>query len=116
MIQPIELQLAHFKVERTAQISKDAIAAAQQTGQGKEIVEESVRRAQMVQAGIAAAESGKVKRREEEDGRERRRERQGQEQGKSFSARSGTSEAAAEPAETGEIEVKKAPKKFELYA
>jgi len=120
MIQPIELQLAHFTVERTAQITKDAIAAAQQTGQGKEIVEENLRRAQTVQAGVAAAESGKVKRREDEEGRERRRERQ--DQGKSFSAHSGSSlessDAIAElsEAETGEIKVKKAPKHFELYA
>ena len=116
MIQPIELQLAHFKVEHTAQISKDAIAAAQQTGQGKEIVEENLRRAQTVQASVASAESGKVKRREEDEERERRRERQGQE--KSFSASSDSSEGTIEAseAEIGEIKVKKAPKSFELYA
>ena len=114
MIQPVDLQLAHFNVERTAQISKDAIAAAQQTGQGKEVVEESVRRAQMVQAGIAVTETRKVKRRDEEEEREHRREKQG----KSFSARSDSYEDSAEPAETEieEVIVKKASKNFELYA
>jgi hypothetical protein len=112
MIQPVDLQLAHFNVERTAQISKDAIAAAQQTGQGKEVVEESVRRAQIVQAGMAAAEPQKVKRREEDEERERRRNRQGN----SFSSRPGLPEEDADT-EPVEIEEKKAPKKgFELYA
>ena len=110
MIQPIDLQLAHFNVERTAQITRDALAAAQQTGQGKEVVEESVRRAQTVQAGIAAAEPRKVKRREEEEGRERRREGQGD----SFNARSDKEDA--EPEKTEEIKVNKATKSFELYA
>ena len=115
MIQPVDLPLAHFNVERTAQISKDALAAVQQTGQGKEVVEDSVRRTQMVQAGIAAAEPKKVKRREEEDERERRRERQGS---KSSSGRSDSSEENDEPAEAQieEIKVTKAPKSFELYA
>ena len=112
MIQPIDLLLAHFNVERTAQISKEAFAAAQQTGQGKEVVEESVRRTQMVQAGIAAAEPRKVKRRGEEEERERRREKQDQ----SFSARSGASQEGAEQEEIEEIKVVKRPKKFDLYA
>jgi len=117
MIHPIEIQLAHFKVDQIAQTTKSAIAAAQQTGQGKEIVEEGVKRAQMVQAGDAVAETGKVKRREEEEARERRREKQGQ--GKFFSTSSDdASGAAAEPAELGaeEIKVKKGAKSFELYA
>ena len=113
MLQPVNLMLAHFNVEHTAQISKSAIAAAQETGQGKEIVQESVKRAQMVEAGIAAAETGKVKRREEEDERERRREKQDQ-----FSSARDSSGENAEPEETEleEIKVRKAPKKFELYA
>jgi len=110
MIQPIDLQLAHFNVERTAQITRDALAAAQQTGQGKEVVEESVRRAQVVQAGIAAAEPKKVKRREEEEGRERRREKQDH----FFSGRS--DKEHAEPEKNEEIKIKKAAKNFELYA
>ncbi|MDR2529679.1 MAG: hypothetical protein LBD04_11815 [Synergistaceae bacterium] len=78
MLQPVNLQLAHYNVEHSAQISKDAIAAAQQTGQGKEVVEESVKRMQMVQAGLAAAEVRKVKRKEEGEEREQRREDQRQ--------------------------------------
>ncbi|MDR1979941.1 MAG: hypothetical protein LBQ42_14515, partial [Synergistaceae bacterium] len=86
MLQPVNLQLAHFNIEHSAQISKDAIAAAQQTGQGQEVAQESVKRTQMVQAGIAAAEPQKVKRKEEEE-RERRRE----EQRRSFSGGSDAS-------------------------
>lgn len=113
MIQPIELQLAHLNVERSAQFSREAITAAQQTGQGQKIVEESVRRTQMVQASLAAAEPGKVKRREDEENRERRREKQGK-----SSARSNPSEEGTESLEalTGEIMVKKAPKTIEFYA
>ena len=47
--------MAHFNVEHSAQISRDAIAAAQQTAQGQEVVQESVRRTQRVQASLAAA-------------------------------------------------------------
>ena len=112
MLQPVNLQLAHFNVEHTAQISKDALAAAQQTLQGKEVIEESVKRAQMVEAGIAVAEVKKVKRKEEEEERERRRERQKQ----SFSSRDSYEETEPEEAENEEIEVRKAPKSFELYA
>ena len=117
MLQPVNLQLAHYNVEHTAQISKDALAAAQQTGQGKEVAEESVKRTQMVQAGIAAAEVKKVKRKEEEEERERRRE-----QGQSFSDRFDPSEenVEPEPAVVEEIKeairVEKAQKSFELYA
>jgi len=120
MIQPIELQIAHFKVDQVAQATKSAIAAAQQTAQGKEMVQESVKRDQMVQAGAAAAEAGKVKRREEEEGRERRRENHGQKKSSrsEISASSEISEAVGEPAGVGtdEIKVKKTPKSFELYA
>ena len=110
-MQPINLLMAHFNVEHTAQISKDAIAAAQQTGQGKEIAEESVRRTQMVQAGIAAAETKKVKRREEDEERERRRGEQDQ-----FLSNRDSHEENAEPAEIEETKVPKVQKSFEFYA
>ena len=115
MLQPISLQLAHFNVEHTAQISKDAIAAAQQTGQVKEVIEESVKRAQMVEASIAAAEAKKVKRKEEEEERERR---QGKKQDQFFSGQSDSSEEDAELVAAGieENKFKKATKSFELYA
>lgn len=78
MLQPVNLQLAHFNVEHSAQISKDAIAAAQQTGQGQEVAQESVKRAQIVEAGLASAEAQKVKRKREEEEQEHRREEQRQ--------------------------------------
>jgi len=116
MLQPVNLLMAHFNVEHTAQISKDALAAAQQTGQGQEVAQESVRRTQMVQAGIAAAETKKVKRKEDEE------RRQGK-QGNSFSDRSVfsgqgnfSSEENASPEEAEEVKAKKASKSFDLYA
>jgi len=116
MLQPVNLLMAHFNVEHTAQISKDALAAAQQTGQGQEVAQESVRRTQMVQAGIAAAEPKKVKRKEEGERRQGR-------QGNSFSDRSDfskggdfSSEENAEATDVEEIKVKKASKSFDLYA
>ncbi|GHS89225.1 hypothetical protein AGMMS49957_12080 [Synergistales bacterium] len=69
MLQPVNLQLAHFNVEHSAQISKDAMAAAQQTGQTQETVKENVMRAQRVEASIAAAEAQKIKSKEEDEKR-----------------------------------------------
>ena len=81
MVQPISLLMAHFNVEHSAQISRDVIVAAQQTAQGQEVVQESVRRTQRVQASLAAAEVRKVRRRDkDEDGGHRRdREQKGNE-------------------------------------
>jgi len=115
MLQPVNLQLAHFNIEHSAQISRDAIAAAQQTGQGQEVVKESVKRTQMVQANIAATEPRKVERREEEE-RERRREEQQQ----SFSSRSDSYEETQTELDA-EPEVKPEKKttltmSFDLYA
>lgn len=109
MLQPVNLQLAHFNVEHSAQISKDAIAAAQQTGQGQQVVQESVARAQKVQASLQAAEPQKVKRREDEE-RERRREKQGS----AFSGRKDASEK--EPPEAAGQSPKGGFKNFDLYA
>jgi hypothetical protein len=108
VLQPVNLQLAHFNVEYSAQISKDAIAAAQQTAQGQEAVQESVKRVQMVQASLAAAETQKVKRREEDE-----RERRGEERQRSFSGRpEPEGEKEPEPDSQGKNE----KKGFELYA
>ncbi|MDR1376795.1 MAG: hypothetical protein LBJ22_04730 [Synergistaceae bacterium] len=73
MLEPVNLQLAHFNIEHSAQISKESIAAAQQTAQGQEVVQESVKRVQMVQANLAAEKTQKVKRKEEDE-RERRKD------------------------------------------
>ncbi|MDR3230188.1 MAG: hypothetical protein LBT65_02005 [Synergistaceae bacterium] len=114
MLQPVNLQLAHFNLEHSAQISKDAIAAAQQTAQGQEVVQESVKRTQMVQAGLAAAEAQKVKRREEEDEQERRRGEQ--RQSFSDSHRSSREAGTRDMEENAPEEKRRAPKGFDLYA
>jgi hypothetical protein len=113
MLQPVNLQLAHFNIEHSAQISKDAIAAAQQTAQGQEVVQESVKRTQMVQASIAAAESQKVKRKTEDQREHRREERQ-----RSFSGRSDTEDPKLEmqTAQSVQVEKRDSPKSFDFYA
>jgi hypothetical protein len=108
MLQPVNLQLAHFNVEHSAQISKDAIAAAQQTAQGQEVVQESVKRTQMVQASLAAADAQKVKRKEDEQARRQRGQRQ------SFSKGSETPEEDSEL--TMQTEARNLPKNFDFYA
>lgn len=72
MLQPINLQLAHFNVEQNAQISKNAIAVAQQTAQGQEVVQETLKQTQTVQASVASSEAQKVRRRAEDDNPRRR--------------------------------------------
>jgi uncharacterized protein YfiM (DUF2279 family) len=109
MLQPVNLQLAHFNIEHSAQISKDAIAAAQQTAQGQEVVQESVKRTQMVEAGMAAAESQKVKRK-----REDQRERRQREERQSFSEESGVSDESAEL--SVQTETKNVSRGFDFYA
>ena len=109
MVQPISLLMAHFNVEHSAQMSRDAIAAAQQTAQGQEVVQESVRRTQRVQASLAAAEVRK-------DGG-RRRDQEREEQKNSF-------RASEHPGDDGEVREPKGegspegpPKKsFDFYA
>lgn len=107
--------MAHFNVEHSAQMSREALAAAQQTGQGKEVVQESVRRTQRVQAGMAAAEVRKVQRRDEDEEREHRRD-QGREENRDVfhaSAQPENEEASApNPAAEGAQE----RKSFDFYA
>ena len=55
MVQPISLLMSQFNVENSAQLTRNALAAAQDTGQGQEVVRDSLRRTQMVQANEAAA-------------------------------------------------------------
>ena len=104
VVQPISLVMAHFNVEHSAQISKDAIAAAQQTGQGQEVAQESVRRTQTVQASMASAEAQKVHRRSEDDERERRREE------RQFASPHASEDEAADSTQ------EKPEKSFDLYA
>ncbi|MDR1649136.1 MAG: hypothetical protein LBR71_02650 [Synergistaceae bacterium] len=111
MLQPVNLQLAHFNVEHSAQISKDALAAVQQTAQGQENVQESVKRAQIVQAGLAAAETQKVKRREEDE-----RERRGEKRQPAFSSLLKSEDEGESEAALPEKKEKSTKKGFELYA
>ena len=73
MVQPISLLMSQFNVENSAQLTRNALAAAQDTGQGQEVVRDSLRRTQMVQANEAAAGVRKVRRRTDEEEREGRR-------------------------------------------
>ena len=73
MVQPISLLMSHFNVENTARITPAALAAAQDTVQGQELVQDSIRVTQTVQASEAAAEAQRVRRRTEEEERENRR-------------------------------------------
>lgn len=114
MLQPVNLQLAHFNIEHSAQISRDAIAAAQQTGQGQEVVQESVKRTQMVQAGLAAAEVRKVKRKEEDE-RERRQEGE-RRSSKEPNSSDASAEAAFEPENHTKTSPSFSPKGFDFYA
>ena len=113
MVQPISLLMAHFNVEHSAQISRDAIAAAQQTAQGQEVVQESVRRTQRVQASLAAAEVRKVRRRDEDEdgGRRRDREQEGTERSFRVSAHPGDDGEVKEPKGEGTPQ-----RSFDFYA
>lgn len=113
MVQPISLLMAHFNVEHSAQMSRDALAAAQQTAQGQQVAQESVRRTQRVQAGMAAAEVRKVQRRSEDEEREHRRQHQDEDRDSFSSAAS--SEQGEEDKGRGSKEA--APQKsFDFYA
>ena len=73
MVQPISLLMSHFNVENTARLTPAALAASQDTVQGQELVQDSIRITQTVQANEAAAEAQKVHRRTEDEEREDRR-------------------------------------------
>ena len=70
MVQPISLLMSHFNVENTARLTPAALAASQDTVQGQEFVQDSIRITQTVQANEAAAEAQKVHRRTEDEERE----------------------------------------------
>ncbi len=122
MVQPISLLMSHFNVENTARITPAALAAAQDTVQGQELVQDSIRVTQTVQASTAAAEAQRVHRRTEEEEREdRRRNSQG-----SFEGQSDKGRNEEDPGETEDgafalsplPEVRSsgaAPKGFDLY-
>ena len=72
-MQPISLLMSHFNVENNIHMTPNALAAAQDTAQGQELVRDSIRITQTVQANEAAAETQKVHRRTEDEEREDRR-------------------------------------------
>ena len=72
-MQPISLLMSHFNVQNTTSLAPNALAAAQETAQGQEIVRDSLQRVQTVQANEAAAEVQRVHRRSEDEEREGRR-------------------------------------------
>ncbi|MBQ9566341.1 MAG: hypothetical protein IJU98_12220 [Synergistaceae bacterium] len=69
-MQPISLLMSHFNVENNIHMTPNALAAAQDTAQGQEIVRDSIRITQTVQANEAAAEAQRVHRRNEDEERE----------------------------------------------
>lgn len=73
MVQPISLLMSHFNVENTARLTPAALAASQDTVQNQELVQDSIRVTQTVQASEAAAEAQKVHRRTQDEEREDRR-------------------------------------------
>ena len=83
MVQPISLLMSHFNVENTARLTPAALAASQDTVQGQELVQDSIRVTQTVQASDAAAEAQKVHRRTEDEEREDRRRNAHSENGSS---------------------------------
>lgn len=75
-LQPVSMQMSNLNVESVSHHAPNALAAAQDTGQRQEIVQESIRMVQTVQANEAAAEAQRVHRKEdnpEQEGRGRKR-------------------------------------------
>ena len=72
-MEPISLLMSHFNVEHNAQHTPHALAAAQDTVQGQELVKDSIRVTQTVQANEAAAEAQNSHRKTQEEEREERR-------------------------------------------
>ena len=76
-MQPVSLLMSHMNVENTARTAPNALAAAQDTAQGQELVKEGIRAVQTVQASEAASNAQKVKRKnsndEKQEGQEQKR-------------------------------------------
>lgn len=69
-MQPVSMLMSNLNVEANTHHAPNALAAAQDTGQRKEIVQEGIRMVQRVQATDAAAESQRVHRKNDNDERE----------------------------------------------
>ena len=75
--------MSNLNLESAARISPNAFAAAQDTGQSQEIVQEGIRAVQTVQASDAAAEAQRVHRKNSGDEQEGQ-QRQGRDSHDSF--------------------------------
>ena len=69
-MQPVSMIMSNMNVEAMTHHAPNALAAAQDTGQTQEIVQEGIRVVQRVQASDAAAEMQRVHRKTENDERE----------------------------------------------
>lgn len=74
-MQPVSLLMSHMNVENTARTAPNALAAAQDTAQGQELVKEGIRAVQTVQASEAAANAQKVKRKNNNNDEEQQQKR-----------------------------------------
>lgn len=107
--------MSQFNVENTAHMTPGALAAAQDTAQGQEIIREGIRIAQTVQASEAAADVQRVHRRNEDEEREGRRQGSQDAYERSDSQEKGTEEGRP-PAPPLVVKGQEpGAKKFELY-
>lgn len=105
--------MSHFNVQNSVQMAPNALAAAQDTAQGQEIVRDSIQRVETVQANEAAAEVQKVHRRSEDEEREGRR----QDARDSFQRSEPEKKAEGASAVLPEVQVAEQPmnKSFDFY-
>lgn len=75
MVSPVNLQLAHWNLEHTAQQNRDPSAAAAQTGRQEEGVTDAVHRNTSVQAGDQSAAQERLARKKEREQREREKKK-----------------------------------------
>lgn len=75
MVNPVNLQLAHWNLEHTAQQNRDPSVAAAQTGRQEEGVTDAVRRDASVQAGDHSAAQERLSRKKERERREREKKK-----------------------------------------
>lgn len=111
-MEPISLLMSHFNVENNTQNTPHALAAAQDTVQGQELVKDSIRITQTVQASEAAAEAQNVHRKTEDEEREERR----QNSQDAFERSGDDKENKNKNSTAPEVKVRAANKNFDFYA
>lgn len=75
MVNPVNLQLAHWNLEHTAQQNRDPAAAAAQAGRQGEGVTAALHRDASVQAAEESAEEERLTRKKERERREERKKK-----------------------------------------